>query len=167
MYGAVPKWRSPFTQAVLSWIGAILGVFEVVPLWKIIEPFLDMFRKGSTAPLAGAHTILWSTALVVVVVMHALVWSLRGLTKRETRRSLRLSWSISGYNHRVTLEKVKVSHCPSCDGKMKYYMKPTGWYNQNSNGWMRRVVTERTSMLGCLRNPKHVFEVDPAEGKVR
>ena len=50
---------------------------------------------------------------------------------------------------------------------MKYYMKPTGWYNQNSNGWMRRVVTERTSMLGCLRNPKHVFEVDPAEGKVR
>ena len=99
--------------------------------------------------------------------MHALVWSLRGLTKRETRRSLRLSWSISGYNHRVTLEKVKVSHCPSCDGKMKYYMKPTGWYNQNSNGWMRRVVTERTSMLGCLRNPKHVFEVDPAEGKVR
>ena len=50
---------------------------------------------------------------------------------------------------------------------MKYYMKPTDWYYRiNNNGSRKRVVTERTPMLECLRNPKHSFEVDPAADNV-
>ena len=31
-YDAVPKWRSPFTQAVLSWIGVVLVALGIVPI---------------------------------------------------------------------------------------------------------------------------------------
>ena len=166
-YDAVPKWRSPFTQAVLSWVGAILGIFGIVPLWKIIEPFFDMFRKRSAAPPTGTYMLLWLTVLVIVFVMFVLVWSLHGLAKGETRRPIILGWAISGYNHRITIEKVKVSRCPTCNGIMKYYMKPTKWIDWiEGNGLRRREITERTPALKCKRNAEHWFKVDPAEDKV-
>ena len=158
-YDAVPKWRSPFTQAVLSWIGVVLGVLGIVPISKILG--------FHAAPSVGIDLILWLVALLIAFVALGLVWSLRELTKRETRRPLRFGWAISGYNHRITLEKIEVSRCPTCNGKMKYYMKPTDWYYRiNNNGSRKRVVTERTPMLECLRNPKHSFEVDPAADNV-
>ena len=158
-YDAVPKWRSPFTQAVLSWMGVFLGIFGIVPISKIFGFYVT--------PSTGVNLVLWLVALLLVAAVFGLVWSLRELAKRETRRPLMLSWAISGYNHRITLEKIEASRCPTCNGKMKYYMKPTDWYYQiNDNGSRRRVVTERTPMLECVRNPKHAFETDPAEDKV-
>ena len=166
-YDAVPKWRSPFTQAVLSWVGVVLGIFGIVPIWKIFEPFLDVFRGKYAVPLVGTYFFLWIVSLVVTVSMFSLVRSLRGLTKREVRRPLGLGWAISGYNHRITLEKIEVSRCPICNGKMKYYMKPIKWIDWiKKNGSRWREITERTSALECKRNSEHWFKVDPAEDKV-
>lgn len=166
-YDAVPKWRSPLTQAVLSWIGLVLGIFGILPIWKLVKPFLDLLWHQRIAPITGGYFVIWIVILVIFVAMFSLVGTLRRLTKRELRIPLRLGWAISGYNHRITLEKIEISRCPTCNGKMKYYMKPTKWCDRiKDNGSRRRVVTERTPVLECVRNPKHMFEIDPAEDKV-
>ena len=42
--------------------------------------------------------------------------------------------------------------------------KPTQWIDRtDQNGVRHREVTERVPALECKRNPKHWFEVDPAE----
>lgn len=45
-YDAVPKWRSPVTQGVLSWVGLVLGLAGVFPLWKVVQPLYYLFPKG-------------------------------------------------------------------------------------------------------------------------
>ena len=46
-YDAVPKWRSPVTQGVLSWVGLVLGLAGVFPLWKVVQPLYYLFPKGA------------------------------------------------------------------------------------------------------------------------
>lgn len=165
-YEAVPKWRSPFTQGVLSWLGLILGLAGVFPLWRVLQPVLQLFRTGLGEPESGPGGNYWFWVLIVVFAMLVLDIWLRRLTKLQLRQPLFGGWALSGAGRRVMLEKVRAGDCPQCGGKMRYCNKPTKWIDHiNANGRRRREVTERASALECKRNPKHWFEVDPAEAE--
>ena len=75
-YDSVPKWRTPFTQAVLSWMGVLLGIFGIVPISKIFGFYVT--------PSTGVNLVLWLVALLIVAAVFGLVWSLRELAKRDT-----------------------------------------------------------------------------------
>ena len=78
-----------------------------------------------------------------------------------------MNYSISGYNGRITLEKIYMDKCPMCGGEMKYYNRAVDWdYKQCRDGKTKRVVTKRIQVLECKRNGDHYFEVDPAEDRV-
>ncbi|QWW20208.1 hypothetical protein I6B53_03680 [Schaalia sp. 19OD2882] len=163
-YEAVPKWRSPFTQGVLSWLGLVLGLVGVFPLWKVLRPVFQLFRMGLdlSEPRGGQHWWFW--VFIAIFLMFVSVMSLRRLTKFQLRRPLFLGWALSGVGRRITLEKIRTGACPQCGGKMRYYNKPTEWTDSvDANGKRRREVTERVPALECGRNPKHWYEVDPAE----
>lgn len=163
-YEAVPKWRSPFTQGVLSWLGLLLGVAGVFPLWKLVEPILSLFIEGIDASTLEPWQGGWIWVFIAVILVFGIVMSLCRLTKYQLRRPLFLGWALSGVGHRITLEKIRAGACPQCGGVMRYYNKPTEWTDYvYTNGKKRREVTERVPALECRRNPRHWYEVDPAE----
>lgn len=163
-YEAVPKWRSPFTQTLLAWAGLIVGVLSLFPLWKLVQPVLELFRSGSKGVQASGGQILWMAIFLVLAQVLTLILGLRRLTKAQLRKPLIHGWAVSGSGRRISLEKVKARDCPKCGGKMRYINKPTAWIDHtDANGRKRREVTERVPALECKRNPKHWAEVDPAE----
>ena len=163
-YNPVPKWRSPFTQAVLSWIGVITGMASLFPFWKLLKSLTDFSQSGvDISSNQISNTVSLMTFLILFVL---LVFSirLRTIAEKQLRIPLVRGWAINGYNHRITIERVKGSRCPQCKGKMKYYNKPVEWQTvPNLNGRDKHQVTKRVPALECLRNPDHCYEIDPAE----
>lgn len=162
-YEAVPKWRSPFTQGLLSWAGVIIGLMSLFPLWKLLQPVLGLFTSEPEGD-PGSPNIAWLVAFLVLVLVLVLIFYLRYLTKGQLRVPLKFGWAVSGSGRRITIEKIRAGKCPLCGGKMRYYNKPTKWIDHiYANGRKRREVTERLPVLECTRNPRHWVEVDPAE----
>ena len=51
---------------------------------------------------------------------------------------------------------------------MKYYNKPVEWREiVRTDGSVKYEVTKKVPVLECRRNPKHCYEVDPAEDRVK
>lgn len=163
-YEAVPKWRSPFTQALLSWAGLIIGLISLFPLWKLVPPALELLSSGPGGVLDSSANFAWLATFLVLVLVLALVLSLRRVTNGQLRKPLMFGWAVSGSGRRITFEKIRAEKCPQCGGTMRYYNKPTKWIDHtDANGRKRREVTERLPALECKRNPRHWAEVDPAE----
>lgn len=162
-YEAVPKWRSPITQALLSWAGLIIGLLSLFPLWKLIQPVLELLRSGPEGVPNNRANIMWLLTFLFLFLVLVLVLSLRHVTSGQLRKPLIFGWAVSGSGRRITIEKIHAGKCPWCGGKMRYFNKPTKWIDQvDENGHKRREVTERVPALECRRNPRHWAEVDPA-----
>ncbi len=163
-YEAVPKWRSPITQALLSWLGLFVGLMSLFPLLKIGQLAVDLFRSGPRQVSGGDGFITWPIVLLVLILVLIVVLSLRRVTSGQLRKPLIFGWALSGSGRRITLEKIVAGKCPHCGGKMRYYNKPVQWIDhREASGKQWREVTERVPALECKRNPKHWVEVDPAE----
>lgn len=162
-YEAVPKWRSPFTLAVLTWIGTVLAVLACFPIWGIVKSIRELFVVRDFTEVR--YFILCdSLFLVILIIVGSLIVRLWRMAKTETRWPLIFGWSVSGKGCRITFEKFNAGRCPICYGRSKYCMIPTEWIDYvNNDGQRKRKVMERTSVLKCRRNPKHWYEVDPAE----
>ncbi len=165
-YEAEPVWRSPFTQAVLGWIGVIIGIAEFIPLCKIIGYVKSFFN--STIELGDAKDLLiWTWILMLLFLLIIVCFTLRRITKRQTRHPLIGKYAISGYGNRITIEKVHIDKCPICGGDMRYYNKPVEWMPVDcGNGRIKQQVIKRIQVLECKRNSEHCQEVDSAEDKV-
>lgn len=52
-YDPEPKWRSPFTLAVLTWISTIIAIVGIFPFAKIVKSIVCFFRgmNGNTISL--------------------------------------------------------------------------------------------------------------------
>ena len=165
-YEAVPKWRSPLTLGVLSWLSLVVGLLGLLPLWEVGQWVVGTFTGGGGSPPSVQDAALWVAALVLLALLLLLVLSLRRIAKRQLREPLILGWAVSGSGRRITLEKIRAGPCPRCGGKMRYRSRPTKWLDHlKPGGGVRHEVTERAPALECQRNPKHVFWVDPAEDK--
>lgn len=165
-YKAVPKWRSPITQALLSWVGLLVGLMSLFPLWKIVQPAVDLLRSDPRRVSGGDASITWLIVFSVLILVLVVALNLRSVTSSQLRKPLIFGWAVSGSGRRITLEKIVTGKCPQCGGKMRYYNKPVSWIDYiEPNGRQRRKVTERVPALECRRNPKHWGEVDPAESQ--
>ena len=188
-YTPEPKWRSPFTLAVLSWISVIIGIFGLFPIGKILANELSFF-KGNMQTVEQFPVQTYLMISIIFVLLFVLFFRLRRIAKKQIRVPLILNYAISGYDRRITLEKIhvdkchtKINHnrfmritlekihvdkCPQCGGKMKYYNKPVEWREiVRTDGSVKYEVTKKVPVLECRRNPKHCYEVDPAEDRVK
>lgn len=163
-YEAVPVWRSPLTLGLLSWLGLILGVLGVVPIWQILRPAVGLIAGGGDQQPPAFGSFVWSWFLLIIVALLGIVIGLRRTAKTETRWPLFLGWAVSGAGRRISLEKISAGRCPLCQGDLKYFRKATAWVDHiDVGGRRRREVTQRVPALECKRNPSHWFEIDPAE----
>ena len=166
-YTPEPKWRSPFTLAVLSWISVIIGILGLFPVGKILANALNLL-KGNVQTVLEFPVQTYSVFFIIFALLFMLFFSLRRIAKKQIRVPLILNYAISGYGRRITLEKIHIDKCPRCGGKMKYYNKPVEWVNKYySAGKTKREVIKRIPVLECKRNSGHWYEVDPAGDKVK
>ena len=101
-------------------------------------------------------------------IFSGIIFSLRKITKNQTRYPLKFNYAISGVKKRLNIEKLHIESCPECGGKLKYYNKPYEWldsYDENGN-LKKRKITKRVPVLECKRNSEHFWYVDPAGTKV-
>ena len=166
-YTPEPKWRSPFTLAVLSWISVIIGILGLFPVGKILANVLSLF-KGNVQAVLDFPVQTYSVIFVIFALLFILFFSLRRIAKKQIRVPLILNYAINGYGRRITLEKIHIDKCPQCGGEMKYYNKPVEWREiVRADGSIKCEVTKKVPALECRRNAKHWYEVDPAEDEVK
>ena len=166
-YDPEPKWRSPFTLAVLTWISTIIAIVGIFPFAKVIKSIVCFFRgmNGNTISLDMQK---YSIIFIIFVFLFLIFSTLRRIAKKQTRHPLFFNFAISGYGNRLTIEKIHIEGCPQCGGKMKYYNKPVEWREiLRSDGSTKREVTKRIPVLECRRNAEHCYAVDPAEDRVK
>lgn len=176
-YESVPKWRSPATQGFLGWAEFIVGVLSLFPFWKILEPILSPlsraangFRVSGVSSAAQGdkanfpYLLPCMFALVLLAGLFIVISGLRKIAKFQLRKPLIPGWAVSGAGKRITLEKIKVSKCPTCGGAMRYYNRPMEHTKYtDANGNVRSKVTKRHAALECKRNRDHYWIVDSAE----
>lgn len=165
-YEPEPVWRSPITMAILSWMGFIISLIGLFPLYKIFEPLINLITNKHIK--ADSNIIIYLIISFVILILFALVMRLRNITNKETRYPLLFNYAISGLDKKITIEKIHTGKCPRCGGEMKYFNKPIEWVDvPNSDGKIKREVTKKVPVLECKRNPKHCYEVDPAADRVK
>lgn len=165
-YRPEPVWRSPITMAILSWMGFIISLIGLFPLYKIFEPVINLITNGSIK--VDSNNSIYLIIFIVIMILFVLVVCLRSITKKETRHPLFFNYAISGLGRKITIEKIHIDKCPICGGKMKYFNKAVEWKNTTySNGKTKREVTKKMPALQCKRNSNHWYEVDPAADKLK
>lgn len=160
MYTPEPKWRSPFTLAVLSWISMIIGILGLIPMGKIFLNTLDVLR-GNFQAISDFPIQAYLMTFIILALLFLLFFSFRVIVKKQIRVPLVLNYALSGHDGHLILEKIHIDPCPQCGGKMKYYNKPVEWINVDCNGKIKRMP-----VLECTRNSDHCYKVDPTENKV-
>lgn len=166
-YTPEPRWRSPFTLAILSWTSLIVGILSLIPFSQIIKNTLNIL-KGKFQIESNYSIQVYSFTFIALVLLFLLVFSLRRIAKKQIRIPLFLNYAISGYGKRLAIEKIHIAECPQCGGKMRYYNKPVEWIDKHySDGKTKREITKRIPVLECKRNHEHCYAVDPAADKVK
>ena len=164
-YTPEPIWRSPITMAILSWVGLILSLIELFPLYKIFEPRISLMTNKRIK--TDLNNNIYVIIFAVIFIFFVLTMCLRSITKKETRHPLFFDYAISGLGRRITIEKIHIDKCPICGGTMKYFNKAVEWEDRKySDGGTKREVIKKVPALQCKRNSNHWFEVDPAEDRV-
>lgn len=165
-YTPEPVWRSPITMAILSWIGFIISLIGLFPMYKIFEPVINLITNESIK--VDSNNNIYVIIFAVILILFVLVMRLRSITKKETRHPLFFNYAISGLGRKITIEKIHIDKCPICGGTMKYFNKAVEWRDITySDGRTKRKVTKKVPALQCKRNLDHCFEVDPAADRVK
>nr|DAR99983.1 MAG TPA: MqsA [Caudoviricetes sp.] len=165
-YISEPVWRSPITMGILTWIGFILALIDFFPMYKIVEPVINLITNKSIK--VDSNNIIYGIVFLVIMLFLVLIVWLRSITKKETRHPLFFNYAISGLGRKITIEKIHIDKCPICGGTMKYFNKTVEWRDTtNSDGKTKREVTKKVPALQCERNSNHWYEVDPAVDKLK
>ena len=163
-YTPEPVWRSPITMAILSWMGFIISLIGLFPLYKIFEPVINLITNKSIK--ADLNNSIYFIFFYVISILFVLVIFLRSIAKKETRYPLFFNYAINGLGRKITIEKIHIDKCPICGGTMKYFNKAVKWrYITYSNETKCKII-KKVPALQCKRNSDHCFKVDPATGRV-
>ena len=165
-YTPEPVWRSPITMGILTWIGFILALIDFFPMYKILEPLINLITNESIK--VDSNNIIYVIVSLVIMFFLVLIIWLRSITKKETRHPLFFNYAISGLGRKITIEKIHIDKCPICGGTMKYFNRAVEWRNTtSSDGKTKYEVTKKVPALQCNRNSDHWYEVDPAVDKLK
>lgn len=168
-YDVEPIWRSPITMAVLSWIGFFTSIGSLLPLYNFLKPIISWAKNsfdGNIPNVQGSQIYLF--IFLGLFIFSVVIFSLRRITKSQTRYPLGFNYAISGVGKRLNIEKLHITPCPKCGGKLKYYNKPYDWINHyDENGNIKKIkITKRVPALECKRNSEHFWYVDSAGTKI-
>lgn len=165
-YTPEPVWRSPITMAMLSWMGFIISLLGLFPMYKMFEPEINLITNKRVKVVLNNN--IYVIIFAVIFILFVLVLHLRSITKKETRHPLFFNYAISGLGRKITIEKIRIDKCPICGGTMKYFNKAVEWRNITySDGRTKREVIKKVPALQCKRNSDHWCEVDPAGDKLK
>ena len=165
-YTPEPVWRSPITMAMLSWMGFIISLIGLFPMYKMFEPIINLITNKSIK--LDLNNNIYVIIFSVIFILFVLVLCLRSIIKKETRHSLFFNYEISGLGRKITIEKIRIDKCPICGGTMKYFNKAVEFRDITySDGRTKREVTKKVPALQCKRNSDHWYEVDPAADKLK
>ena len=165
-YTPEPVWRSPITMAMLSWMGFIISLIGLFPIYKMFESVINLITNKSIK--VDLNNNIYIIIFAVLFILFVLVLCLRNITKKETRHPLFFNYAISGLGRKITIEKIRIDKCPICGGTMKYFNKAVEWRDITySDGRTKCEVTKKVSALQCKRNSNHWYEVDPAADKLK
>jgi cation efflux family protein len=165
-YTPEPVWRSPITMAMLSWMGFIISLLGLFPMYKMFEPEINLITNKRVK--VDLNNNIYVIIFAVIFILFVLVLHLRSITKKETRHPLFFNYAISGLGRKITIEKIRIDKCPICGGTMKYFNKAVEWRNITySDGRTKREVIKKVPALQCKRNSDHWCEVDPAGDKLK
>ncbi|MFU2164638.1 hypothetical protein ACMZ6Z_07605 [Streptococcus pluranimalium] len=167
-YEVEPLWRSPITMAVLTWISFIPTIGSIFSVFKVFEPIYEIVSKDWDYTISNSeYQPLYALLLIVSLMTLSLVLYLRKIVKNQIRYPLKFGYALSGKDNRLNIEKIQSANCSICNGKMKFYNRPTKYDTViNENGKKKIIVIEKTPALECFRNSKHWCEIDPAEDKI-
>ena len=165
-YTPEPVWRSPITMAMLSWMGFIISLIGLFPIYKMFESVINLITNKSIK--VDLNNNIYIIIFAVLFILFVLVLCLRNITKKETRHPLFFNYAISGLGRKITIEKIRIDKCPICGGTMKYFNKAVECRDITySDGRTKREVTKKVPALQCKRNSDHWYEVDPAADKLK
>lgn len=160
-YEVTPLWRTPITQAILTWISFFTGLGSLGAFGKVVG---DVFQNLNAGKVHTQNMFLYLIVFAVLFIVFAGAFSLRRIAKNETRHPIGFkNLAIDGEGNRLTLEKIRDT-CP-CGGKLKYINAPVEWIDHDRDGRKTREITKRHPSLVCNRNPDHSYSVDIAENK--
>ena len=77
-YRPEPVWRSPITMAILSWMGFIISLIGLFPLYKIFEPVINLITNGSIK--VDSNNSIYLIIFIVIMILFVLVVCLRSIT---------------------------------------------------------------------------------------
>ena len=141
-YEAVPVWRSPFTQAVLSWIGVITGILGLIPSARIIGNVFNLPQLVSSNALDSSNLLAPLVSLVVLFFICIGAIKLREIAQKQIRVPIPFvqDLAMSGRGHRINVERIAAEMCPICNGRLKYYSKPVESGGKKYPFWNAHVI---------------------------
>lgn len=138
----------------------------IVFVCKNNNKYFWKFKKKCSKSVEFFGTNIFG-AFFSIYFLFVLSISLLQIAKKQIRVPFILNYAVNGYDKRITLEKIHISNCPQCGGKMRYYNRPVEWVNKYySDGQTKREVAKRIPVFECKRNRDHWYEVDPAGDRV-
>lgn len=164
------SWQSPFTQASLAWISAIVGLLALAQGYGFVAPLVS----GPQDYLANSQGgISWNFILLIGMLatgtVFAIAMSMRSIVKNRLRKfaNSRLLPAALSLDGKFALAYFQ-GKCSICGGRLRFYNKPIAWRDVTKpNGDTKRVVAEREMAAECVRNQKrHWWYVDSAEERV-
>ena len=109
-YTPEPVWRSPITMAMLSWMGFIISLIGLFPIYKMFESVINLITNKSIK--VDLNNNIYIIIFAVLFILFVLVLCLRNITKKETRHPLFFNYAISGLGRKITIEKIHIDKCP-------------------------------------------------------
>ena len=103
-YTPEPVWRSPITMAMLSWMGFIISLLGLFPMYKMFEPEINLITNKRVK--VDLNNNIYVIIFAVIFILFVLVLHLRSITKKETRHPLFFNYAISGLGRKITIEKI-------------------------------------------------------------
>lgn len=161
---AVPVWRSPITQSVLGWFGAITGFLSLLPLGGFLLQALRHLKNSIIPTTGGGNTeyVILAITFLVLFFLACMSCNLFKLTKRGLTYPVMFGYGISGVGNRLSLVRIKSTPCPQCGGRLRYRNLPTKKrITTFSDGSSKKTVEEKKPFLVCENNPDHRWSVDP------
>jgi len=115
-YEAVPKWRSPITLGILTWLGIGLALLALFPIDDVLKPISSVFFSfPSDYKVQGIQYYTPRLLFIIAIIAFAIpLLLLRSIASRQVRKPLWFDCAINGKGKRLTLEKIYPSPCPIC-----------------------------------------------------
>ena len=158
------SWKSPFTQAMLGWIGVALGLVSFLAGYQAFGPNFSSLLNGEGASLETgiAPDAAWIYVFLAAIVLLAVVIGLFRVAKNQTQRvGPSFLPVLTGWDHRLGLARFTGS-CSMSRGKLRFCNKPTQRAVNLESG-VRGKILELQMAMECVRNGDHWWRMDPAE----